>query len=115
MRFTVLQALSLATLALSANHEDLSSQFGPAQPQRTWEESYALAKTFISKLNSIEKIRLTTGVGLGIGKCAGNIANIDKVNFPGMCLQDGPLAVRNTDNATVYPAGVTAAATFDRK
>ncbi|RPA86838.1 putative beta-glucosidase L [Ascobolus immersus RN42] len=107
--------LSLVTLALSANHEDLSSQFGPAQPQRTWEESYALAKTLIGKLNSIEKIRLTTGVGFGLGKCAGNIGKIDKVDFPGMCLQDGPVGVRKTQNATVYPAGVTTAATFDRE
>jgi beta-glucosidase len=32
-----------------------------------------------------------------------------------MCLQDGPLAIRVADYASVFPAGLTVAASWDRK
>ena len=32
----------------------------------------------------------------------------------GLCLQDGPLGVRFADYISVFPAGLTAAATWDR-
>lgn len=53
---------------------------------------------------------MVTGVD---GPCVGNIPPIDRLDFPGLCLQDGPLAIRQANNASVFPAGVTAAATWD--
>lgn len=75
-------------------------------------------------------------MGWANGRCVGNIppvpASGDGV-FKGLCLevcrpfqpsntlsqsnssQDSPLGVRDTDYATVFPAGVNAAATFQRK
>lgn len=48
------------------------------------------------------------------GPCVGNIAAIPRLGFSGLCLQDGPLAIRTVDYASVFPAGVSVAATFDR-
>lgn len=48
------------------------------------------------------------------GPCVGNIVAIPRLGFPGLCLQDGPLAIRVVDYASVFPAGVSAAASFDR-
>ena len=44
--------------------------------------------------------------------CVGNIAANEKHGFPGLCLEDSPLGVRFTDLNSVFPAGVTTAATF---
>ncbi|KAJ6007826.1 beta-glucosidase G [Penicillium herquei] len=49
------------------------------------------------------------------GPCTGSIKPIDRVGFNGICIQDGPLAIRPADFANVYPAGVSVAATWDRK
>ena len=48
------------------------------------------------------------------GPCVGNIAPIYRLNFNGLCLQDGPLAIRVADYASVFPAGVSVAASWDR-
>ena len=48
------------------------------------------------------------------GPCVGNIVAIPRLGFRGLCLQDGPLAIRVADYASVFPAGISAAASFDR-
>ena len=48
------------------------------------------------------------------GPCVGNIAPINRLQFSGLCLQDGPLAIRVADYASVFPAGVSVAASWDR-
>lgn len=76
-----------------------------------WEEAVAKAKSFLSQLTLEEKSSLVTGTP---GPCVGNIIAIPRLGFPGLCLQDGPLAIRVVDYASVFPAGVSAAASFDR-
>ncbi|KIK40683.1 glycoside hydrolase family 3 protein [Suillus luteus UH-Slu-Lm8-n1] len=46
------------------------------------------------------------------GLCVGNIP--PNRNFPGLCLEDSPLAVRSTDYATAFPAGIHVASTWNR-
>lgn len=36
------------------------------------------------------------------------------MNFSGLCLQDGPLAIRQATFASVFPAGLTTAASWDK-
>jgi beta-glucosidase-like glycosyl hydrolase len=38
----------------------------------------------------------------------------NSVNFPSLCLQDGPLGIRFADNITAFPAGITTGATWNR-
>ncbi|KAL8305087.1 hypothetical protein RB597_003978 [Gaeumannomyces tritici] len=77
-----------------------------------WEASIAKAKDFVSKLTVEEKAWFTTGTP---GPCVGNIVGIPRLGFPGLCLQDGPLAIRFADYASVFSAGVSIAATWDKK
>lgn len=37
-----------------------------------------------------------------------------RVGFPQLCLQDSALGVRETDNITAFPAGITTGATWDK-
>lgn len=47
--------------------------------------------------------------------CIGNIGPIPRLNFTGICLNDGPAAVARQDLISVFPSGVTLAATWDRE
>ncbi|KAL4797172.1 glycoside hydrolase superfamily [Aspergillus venezuelensis] len=77
-----------------------------------WEEALELAKDFVAELTIEEKADMVTGQA---GPCVGNIVAIPRLNFTGLCLQDGPLAIRVADYASVFSAGVTAAASWDRE
>jgi len=77
-----------------------------------WEEALAKAKSFVSQLTLEEKSGMVTGTP---GPCVGNIIAIPRLGFSGLCLQDGPMAIRVADYASVFPAGVSAAASFDRE
>ncbi|KAL4927617.1 beta-glucosidase [Aspergillus undulatus] len=77
-----------------------------------WEEALELAKDFVAELTLEEKADMVTGQA---GPCVGNIVAIPRLNFSGLCLQDGPLAIRVTNYASVFAAGVTAASSWDRE
>lgn len=76
-----------------------------------WESALAKARDFVSKLTLEEKSGMVTGTP---GPCVGNIVAIQRLGFAGLCLQDGPLAIRVADYASTFPAGVTTAASWDR-
>jgi beta-glucosidase len=56
-----------------------------------WAAAYTKATAALAKLSNAQKVTLVTGVGWQKGSCVGNIAAISTINFPGLCLQDGPL------------------------
>ncbi|PTB35142.1 uncharacterized protein TrAFT101_002327 [Trichoderma asperellum] len=76
-----------------------------------WDEAFAEARRFVAQLTLEEKADMVTGQP---GPCVGNIVAIPRLGFKGLCLQDGPLAIRVADYASVFSAGVTAASTWDR-
>ncbi|KAH7037268.1 beta-glucosidase [Microdochium trichocladiopsis] len=76
-----------------------------------WEEALQKAKDFVAQLTVEEKADMITGTP---GPCVGNIVAIPRLGFKGLCLQDGPLAIRVADYASVFMAGVSAAASWDR-
>lgn len=76
-----------------------------------WAEAYAKAQAFVAELTLEEKADMVTGKP---GPCVGNIYPIERLGFPGLCLQDGPLAIRVADYASVFSAGVTAASSWSR-
>ncbi|KAF6766400.1 cellulose-binding beta-glucosidase [Ephemerocybe angulata] len=79
-----------------------------------WKTAYEKARTAVAKLSLNEKVNLATGVQWRKGVCVGNTPAISSINFPGLCLQDGPLGIRYADKITAFPAGINAAATFNR-
>jgi beta-glucosidase len=77
-----------------------------------WEEALEKAKAWVAQLTTEEKADMVTGQA---GPCVGNIVAIPRLNFSGLCLHDGPLALRVADYTSVFSAGVSAGATWVRK
>ncbi|KAG8713760.1 hypothetical protein FRC08_012855 [Ceratobasidium sp. 394] len=83
-------------------------------PTGAWATAITKAKAAVAKLTLDQKVSLGTGVMWQKGHCVGNTPAISSINFPGLCLQDSPLGVRYADKVSVFPAGINAAATFNR-
>lgn len=56
-----------------------------------WASAYTKANTALAKLNNQQKAGIVTGIGWQKGPCVGNTAAASPINFPQLCLQDGPL------------------------
>jgi hypothetical protein len=80
----------------------------------SWSESYRKASLLVSNMTLAEKTNLTAGSGIFMGRCVGNTGSALRVGIPQLCLQDGPLGVRNTDHNTAFPPGITSGATWDK-
>jgi beta-glucosidase-like glycosyl hydrolase len=81
----------------------------------SWTASYQKAKVLVERMSLPEKVNITTGTGWSMGMCVGNTGPALEAGFPSLCLQDGPLGIRFADNITAFPAGLTAAATWNRR
>ena len=68
----------------------------------------------VGQMTLVEKVNITTGIGWSMGMCVGNTGPVDRLGFPSLCLQDGPLGLRFVDNATAWPAGITVGATWNK-
>ncbi|KAF2418675.1 beta-glucosidase [Tothia fuscella] len=82
---------------------------------KEWEESYRKAADLVRQMTLVEKVNITTGVGWMMGMCVGNTGPVPRLGFPSLCLQDGPLGLRFTQNTTAFPAGITVGATWNRE
>ncbi|WYZ46121.1 hypothetical protein EsH8_IX_000346 [Colletotrichum jinshuiense] len=88
----------------------------PVSPARNWNAAVAKATAFVAQLNLTEKTQMVTGkLGLEAGGCIGNIVPIERIGFPGLCLLDGPTALDRADLVSVFPAGLTTAASWDKE
>jgi len=76
-----------------------------------WDGAFQKAANFVNQLTLEEKAELVTGTP---GPCVGNIGPIRRLGFDGLCLQDGPLAIREATYASVFPAGLSVAASWDK-
>lgn len=89
---------------------------------------------FVAQTTLEEQVGLMTGVGWSVGprpRCVGDIAPIERLSWPGLCLEDSPLGVRfavsscessspgrscadfggaSQDLVSVYPTGLSTAA-----
>ncbi|EKG15351.1 Glycoside hydrolase family 3 [Macrophomina phaseolina MS6] len=84
-------------------------------PTVDWTAAYDKATSALAQINQTEKVGIVTGVGWGNGPCVGNTYPVPKIGYPSLCLQDGPLGVRYASNVSAFPAGIQAAATWDRE
>ncbi|KAI1169073.1 beta-glucosidase-like protein [Nemania serpens] len=131
LRLAFLSALLLPSLAASAT-TPLDSRdpvpAGYASPpyypapyggwDDEWSDAYGRAVALVSRMTIAEKVNITAGTGIympATGRCVGNTGSALRVGFPQLCLQDGPLGVRTTDNITAFPAGITTGATWNKE
>ncbi|KAJ7025486.1 beta-glucosidase [Mycena alexandri] len=79
-----------------------------------WAAAYAKASPAVAKMSLQDKVNLATGVGWENGHCVGNTPAVSSIAFPGLCLEDSPVGVRDSDFVSVFPAAINVAATFNR-
>lgn len=82
---------------------------------KAWEESYKKAAALVKQMTLPEKVNITTGTGWSMDLCVGQTGRVDRLKFPSLCLQDGPLGIRFADNITAFPAGITTGATWNKE
>ncbi|KAK8249670.1 putative beta-glucosidase 1 precursor [Phyllosticta capitalensis] len=80
-----------------------------------WTESYEKAAKLVKQMTLAEKTNVSTGTGQFMGRCVGNTGSVPRLGLPSLCLQDGALGVRFTDHITVFPAGITTGATWNKE
>ncbi|KAI0104861.1 beta-glucosidase-like protein [Nemania sp. FL0031] len=125
LRLALLSSLLLPSLASAAvldNRDPLPAGFAslPYYPapyggwDDEWSDAYEKAVALVSRMTVAEKVNITAGTGMYMGRCVANTGSALRVGFPQLCLQDGPLGVRTTDNITAFPAGITTGATFSK-
>ncbi|KAI1758515.1 glycoside hydrolase family 3 protein [Hypoxylon sp. FL1150] len=82
----------------------------------TWSDALEKAIEFVTNLTLIEKIGVVSGGYFSPGlACVGSIGPITRLDFNGICFSDGPAGVARSDGVSVFPSGITAAATWDRE
>ncbi|RFN48407.1 putative beta-glucosidase g [Fusarium flagelliforme] len=106
-RFSLVTLLSLVlpTVADQASHSTINTE--------KWLDARHEANSMIAKMTLEEKSLMVTGSF--DGTCIEYIAPIKRLGFGGLCIQDGPIGLRLGDLVSVFPSGVTTAATWDRQ
>ncbi|KAF4440063.1 hypothetical protein F53441_12385 [Fusarium austroafricanum] len=109
--YTLITSLSLALPIAAAQTPSKDASSGVDTSR--WLNARDKADSLISKMTPKEKSSLLTGTF--DGNCIEHIAPIKRLGFGGLCIQDGPIGLRLGDLVSVFPSGVTAAATWDRQ
>ena len=79
-----------------------------------WEAATEKAQDFVAQLTTDEKIGIVSGAYRQPGpNCIGQIGAIPRLNFTGVCYADGPAGFGRSDGVSVFPSGISAAATWD--
>ncbi|KAK3323239.1 glycosyl hydrolase family 3 N terminal domain-containing protein [Cercophora scortea] len=101
---------ALATAATLAHHAR-----GAMDPSAAgaWAAAHSSASAALAKMSQNDKIAVVTGIGWNKGACVGNTAAVGSINYPSMCIQDGPLGVRYGTGTTAFTPGIQAASTWD--
>lgn len=78
-----------------------------------WAATVSKANEWVTELAMEEWIALIKGNG-SAGACTGNLGAIPRMGFNGICMPDGPTTVVQTDLVSIFPAALTAGATWDK-
>lgn len=130
MRFSLFSGLLLGVYAIGCNGYTSSSytnqsevplygQSPPVYPSpqadghsnSAWSTAYAKARALLSQLTLEEKVNVTRGF---TGVCVGNTGAVPRLGIKPLCLADAPDGVRGQEFVSSFPAGIHAAATFDK-
>ncbi|KAH7123150.1 glycosyl hydrolase family 3 N terminal domain-containing protein [Dactylonectria macrodidyma] len=112
MRFRDTWALVATSVLLQPNWVTASSP----PSALSWKEASKKASRFVSQLDTSETIGLVSGGYLSKGPaCVGAIGAIERLGFEGICFADGPSGYARSDGVSVFPSGITVAATWDRQ
>lgn len=101
--------MPVSVLVVSANRSSPANSSGIG----SWADAYSKASAFVQDLTLDEIVSLTAGTTSTTG-CAGYIAPITRVGFPGLCVQDASNGVRKAEFVSAWPGGVHVGASWNR-
>ena len=78
-----------------------------------WSHANAQATAFVKAMTLDEKVNFTSGTTSDTS-CVGNVGAIERLGFPGMCLQDAENGVRGEELVSAWPAGIHVAASWNK-
>lgn len=78
-----------------------------------WGHALSKAQKLVAQMSLEEKLSLTGGVKNDTSGCGGNIPAINRLGFPGMCLQDGPNGIKGSELVNGYPSGIHIGARYE--
>ncbi|GIZ40921.1 hypothetical protein CKM354_000424100 [Cercospora kikuchii] len=85
------------------------------QGDGNWTEAYEKARDTVSQMTDAEKNNITIPSSDNRG-CTGFTGTVERLGFPGICLNDGPSGFRGESNGTStgFPAQIHIGASWDR-
>ena len=78
-----------------------------------WANAYAQAKAMVAAMSNEEKNNITIPAKDN-RQCSGFTGTVERMGFPGICLNDGPSGLRGAENVSGFPAQISIGATWDR-
>lgn len=79
-----------------------------------WASAYAQARALVAKMTNAEKQNITIGYSSTTNGCSGNSGGVERLGYPGMCLNDAGNGVRATEGASGYASGVHVGASWNK-
>ncbi|KAI0528353.1 glycosyl hydrolase family 3 N terminal domain-containing protein [Xylaria digitata] len=80
-----------------------------------WADAFQQASAMVAEMTVEEKVSVVSGGANATNGCAGTIAAVPRLGFPGMCLNDGPNGLHGTEAGNGYASGVTVGAAWNRE
>ncbi|TIC13452.1 glycoside hydrolase [Wallemia mellicola] len=123
MKLTQLLTLAVALTVVNAravhnrqeknpNNDNSIYPWPNANGGKAWSEAFKKAEDIVSQMSIEEKASLITSHE---GRCVGTSPGVERFGIPQLCLMDGPTGPRPMKGVSQYPAGQTAAATWDKE
>lgn len=80
-----------------------------------WAAAYAEAEALVAQMTNLEKQNITIGYANPANGCSGNSPGVDRLGYPGQCLQDAGNGVRGMEGVSGYPSGIHVGASWNRQ
>ncbi|CAG2009783.1 unnamed protein product [Fusarium graminearum] len=80
-----------------------------------WSRAYEYASALVSQMTVDEKVSVTSGQTTTTNGCNGMIPGVQRLGFPGICVNDGPSGLHGVEAVNGYAAGVTVAAAWNKE
>ncbi|KAK0641846.1 glycosyl hydrolase family 3 N terminal domain-containing protein [Cercophora newfieldiana] len=113
MHLRTASLLAAAGASLTGAESHHARQATAPTGTEAWAAAHSKAAAALSKLSQNDKVNIVTGVGWDKGPCVGNTARINAINYPQLCLQDGPLGIRFGTGVNAFTPGIQAGSTWD--
>ncbi|KAG9197701.1 hypothetical protein G6514_001128 [Epicoccum nigrum] len=80
-----------------------------------WVDAFQQASTMVDQMTVEEKVSVVSGQTSTTNGCSGQIPGVQRLGFPGICVNDGPNGLHDAAAVNGYPSGITIGATWNKE